>query len=241
MPRTIGHLAHRVWLQGRDQLPEHLATLCDTFDALHGGWQKEWWDAERIETEVDLRQGREIYDRAADLVPPDSVMQLRADVARYAILRQFGGVTIDVDYHWLRNIDDVVKGRGFVASYEVDGGWICNGFMGAAPGHTLLTQILAGLPAQAEWLAAQGGTYKANYYTGPKYITALLRDNLHRPEVTIRPAVEFQPVPWNKPLAAERASLKRFPHSYAVHRWSHQMGLRVGGHWNTWDTPEYAS
>lgn len=243
--RAIPHVAHRVWLQGRENLPPHLAELCDTFDVIHPGWQKEWWDADRIDAELDLRQGKELYDRAADLVPPDSVMQLRADIARYAILHAHGGVTIDVDYHWLQAIDPLLKGKGFVASHEVDGGWICNGFMASVPRHTLLTQILAGLPAQAESLQAIAATtgqhFKANYFTGPKYITDLLKANLHRPEVSIRPSVEFQPVPWNKPLAAERASARRFPQSYAVHRWSHQMGLKVGGHWKTWGEPEYAS
>lgn len=245
MARAIPRVSHRVWLQGREHLPEHLVKLCDGFDSLHPGWTHEWWSAERIEDEVDLRQGKEIYDRAADLVPPDSVMQLRADVARYAILRQYGGVAIDVDYLWLRAIDPLLKGKGFVTSHEVDGGWICNGFMASVPGHTLLTQILAGLPGQAEMLQANtadtGTLFKANYYSGPKYITSLLKANLHRPEVSIRPAVEFQPVPWNRPLAGEGATTRRFPRSYAVHQWAHQRGLREGGVWDTWtdSTPLY--
>lgn len=230
--RAIPRVAHRVWLQGRDQLPDHLAELCQTFDDLHPGWETQWWSHERICDELDMRAARQTYLDAELHVPPDAVMQLRADIARYAILRAFGGVTLDTDYRFFKPIDELLPGAAVVMAHEVDGGWIANGFMAANAKHTLHTRLLDGIPANAEALAGKG--LRANTYTGPKYLTPLVRGMGARPDVRVLPSALFHGVPWNKPELADRYDRKGPRGAYAVHYWAHQRGIRTGGKWKTW-------
>lgn len=231
--KRIPHISHRYWDQGWENMPAHLATMCDGFDALHPGWQHERWDRQRVLDEVDLREGHQLFLNASDYVPPDSVPQMRADIARYAIARQFGGVTLDTDYYWHKAIDDLLPKANIVLCHEVDGGWIANGFLAANPKHTLLTRVLAGMPENAESLVGKG--LRANTFTGPKYLTPIVRALGAREDLRLLPAKTFHPVPWNRPQDAHHH--QRYTSSYAVHAWAHQRGLKGidKGIWRTWD------
>lgn len=229
--KAIPHRSHRVWLQGRENLPDHLADLCQGFDDLHPGWSHEWWSHERICDEVDLREARQVYLDAELYVPPDSVMQMRADIARYAIARQYGGVTLDVDYAWQKPIDDLIRSANVVLGWEADNQWVACGFMAANPKHTLFTKVLAGIPARAAEIAGRG--LRANAFTGPKYLTPIVKALGERADLRILPAATLHPVPWSD--AAQPYDPARFPEAVAVHLWAHQRAMRIGGVWRTWD------
>lgn len=230
MVRAIPRVVHRYWHSGRENLPDHLAELCQTFDDLHVGYETQWWSHERACDELDMRAARQTYLDAELHVPPDAVNQMRADIARYAILRQYGGITLDVDYRFIKPIDELLPGAAVVMAHEVDGGWIANGFMAANAKHTLHTRLLDGIPGNAEALAGKG--LRANTYTGPKYLTPLVRGMGQRVDVRVLPARTFHSVPWNKPFLADRT---RPPAgAYAVHYWQHQRQLK--GEWPaTWE------
>lgn len=230
--RAISHVSHRVWLQGREHLPDHLADLCQGFDDRHPGWQHEWWSHERICDELDLRESRQTYLDAELYVPADSVMQMRADIARYAILRQHGGVTLDVDYAWQKPVDDLIRASNVVLAYESDGEWIANGFMAANPKHTLYTRVLAAIPARASEVAGRG--LRANAFTGPKFFTPIVKALGDRLDLRVLPAATLHPVPWSD--AAKPYDPARFPEAVAVHLWAHQKGMRGVDHgiWKTW-------
>lgn len=231
MVTRIPRRAIRIWLQGVDQMPAHLRALCDTFDELHPAWATEWYDDERIRDEVDLREGRELYENAEAYVPVDSVAQLRADIARYAILRQRGGVTLDCDYRWHRPIDELLSDAAVVLSWERTGQWIACGFMGARAGHTLFTKALAGLPTRAQEIAGRG--LRANAYTGPKYLTPTVNALLPRADVRLLDDHLLHAVGWDQWRDTDDAP---DPTAYGTHLWAHQRGLNGadGGIWRTW-------
>lgn len=222
------HVIHRVWLQGLDQMPDHLREMCRSFDQLHPTWEQQWWDHERILDELDLRAARGLYEQATEFVPVDAVNQLRADIARYAILRAHGGVTADVDYYWHHPIDQLLTGVKVAFAYEVDHTWVACGFMAATKNHTVFTKILDRMPDHAAQIRGRG--LRANAFSGPRYLTQVLND-LARDDVTIFPAAHFHPVPWNQHQAA---TPEAFPDSYAVHAWAHQRGLTGSAAWRTW-------
>jgi mannosyltransferase OCH1-like enzyme len=228
----IPRRAIRIWLQGLDRMPARLRAMCDTFDELHPDWTLDWYDDERIRDEVDLREGRDLYDNAPRYVPVDSVAQLRADIARYAILRQRGGVTLDVDYHWHRPVDDLLTDAAVVLAYEKTDLWIACGFMGARRGHTLFTKVLAGLPANAARFLGSG--LRANVFTGPKYLTATVNRLGPREDIRLLPDQLLHGVPWNRWQQARTEPVH--PDAYATHAWAHQRGLAGvdAGSWKTW-------
>ena len=54
----------------------------------------------------------------------------RADVLRYEVLRQFGGVYVDTDVECLRPIDPLLEGVQAFVAYQRPGE-VCNAVMGA--------------------------------------------------------------------------------------------------------------
>lgn len=232
--RAIIKRAHRVWLQGPENLPDHLAELAHTFDDLHPAWSTEWWSHERICDELDMRAARQVYLDAELYVPADSVLQMRADIARYAIARQHGGVTLDVDYMWQKPIDPLIRSANVVLAYETDHEWIACGFMAANPKHTLFTQVLDAIPARAAEIAGRG--LRANAFTGPKFLTPIVRSLGERADLRILPAATLHPMPWSD--AHQPYDPARFPEAVAVHLWAHQRAMRFGGIWRTWDASD---
>ena len=234
MAGRIPRRAIRVWLQGHDRLPDHLRRLCDTFDELHPLWTLDWYDDERIRAEVDLREGRELYEHAERYVPDHSVHQLRADVARYAILRQRGGVTLDCDYRWHRPIDELVADASAVLAYEKNDVWIACGFMGARAGHTLFTKLLAGLPANAARHRPSVRVLGANVISGPKYLTPVVEALGPREDLRLLPDHLLHAVPWNR--WNQTPDGPQHPDAYATHVWAHQRGIAGvdNGAWRTW-------
>lgn len=224
-------MAHFTWLQGVDQVPEHLKVLTEKFIELNPKIKIEWWDETSVRDEIDLREGAEAFDNAADYVPVDAVMQMKADIARYAIVREFGGLALDLDYQWRKPVDDLIKGTQVALGEETKNQWIACGFLASIPKHPLFTRLLAGIPDNLQSLAGKG--YRANRLTGTQYLTRTVKEMGDRPEIRLLAPSVLHPVPWNKPELADDPD--RYPDSYAVHLWSHQRGLKdASSQYRTW-------
>ena len=142
----IPRVAHFIWLGG--PLPDHLAELCETFREHHPEWAIWWWNEQAIDR-FGLEH-RDIYDRAAEYVPSDSVYQLQSDIARVEILHQFGGAYIDCDLLWHAPVDELLDGHEVVTPWERQWVNVANGFIATVPGHPVLREVIDGLPGRAE-------------------------------------------------------------------------------------------
>ena len=144
----IPRLIHQTW-KTRDVPPE--------FQALQRGWIDRNPGFEyRFWTDEDI--GRFIAEEHPALLPvfhgyADPIA--RIDLARYLILRRFGGVYADLDFECLRPIDGVLEGRSFVVGLEpaehgrlakaVERGLpriLCPSFLASVPGHPFWDHLL---------------------------------------------------------------------------------------------------
>lgn len=132
-----------------------------------------------------------------------------ADVARIEILLRLGGVYVDADSVALRPLGDApFMEAGFFAALEPNvehPGLITNAFMGAVPGHAVLTRykeaVLRVKTLRPMWRL-----------TGPGALTDVLTSHGY-PDVMILPAWTF----FTKGLSGETVSGGT---SYAQHFWS---------------------
>lgn len=206
IPRTI----HRLWLGGEE--PAWTQPFAETW--CRGDWQVLQWDEESIAGLFPL-QNQAVYD-AAPVLAPDHVGQLRSDVLRYEILRDFGGVWVDADFECLRPIDELIEGLDAFAAWELEPVWVNNAILGAAPGHPFLSELVDRLESNVE----RNIGYKPNVMTGPWFVTETWKE-LGEP-IAVLPEKRFYPFRWDEVeqyRPGEVDPQEEWPQACAVHWW----------------------
>jgi hypothetical protein len=189
IPRVI----HRLWL-GPDPVPEMFERYAETWRRHHPNWELRLW---RDESLPPLACQAEL-ERA-------KTFKSRYDITRLELLRQFGGVIIDMDVEALRPIDPLLPGvRAFVGRATM-GGRMGNQVLGAVPNHPLYEHAIKRLRDTA------GTASSASQEAGPAFVSRIVKE---RPQgVTIFPRDYFY-----SPLTIEPPQRPQdFPDIYAVH------------------------
>jgi glycosyltransferase involved in cell wall biosynthesis len=220
----IPRLIHQTW-KTRDVLPEFQA-LQRSWIERNPGFNYRFW------TDDDI--GRFVAEEHPALLPvfrgyADPIA--RIDLARYLILRRFGGVYADLDFECLRPIDGMLEGRSFVVGLEPEEHGrlakaaerglpriLCPSFLASVPGHPFWDHLLARLVEARQCgdvLDATGPFLLTRAHAGyagegPAAVTVLAPELLY--PVTKDDCWSgrlFDPVFW------ERATRE----AYAVHHW----------------------
>jgi hypothetical protein len=191
--QLIPRVVHRIWL-GEDEVPEIFETYADTWRRHHPDWEMRLWrdaDLPPLSCQAEIDKTRRFKSRY--------------DMIRLELLRQFGGVVIDLDVEPLRPLDPLLGGvRAFVGRAS-SGDRVGNQVIGAVPGHPLLEHAVARLRETA------GTASNASLEAGPAFLSQVVRE---RPEdVTVFPRDTFY-----SPLTIEPPQRPDdFPEIYAVH------------------------
>jgi mannosyltransferase OCH1-like enzyme len=105
IPRTF----HQLWL-GPEPMPAEFQEFRTTWQRLHPGWEhKLWTDATLPPLE---------NQRAFDLARSAAA---KSNIARYEIVRRFGGVYIDTDFECKRSLEALLQGVDCFAAWERKG------------------------------------------------------------------------------------------------------------------------
>ena len=144
----IPRLIHQTWKT--PDIPPEFQALQRSWIERNPGFDYRFWTDEDI--------GRFIAEEHLALLPvfhgyADPIA--RIDLARYLILRRFGGVYADLDFECLRPIDGLLEGRSFVVGLEpeehgrlakaVERGLpriLCPSFLASVPGHPFWDHLL---------------------------------------------------------------------------------------------------
>ncbi|ALG75603.1 hypothetical protein VY88_28910 [Azospirillum thiophilum] len=218
----IPRLIHQTW-KTRDVPPEFLA-LQRSWTGRNPGFAYRFWTDEDI--------GRFVAEEHPALLPvfqgyADPIA--RIDLARYLILRRFGGVYADLDLECLRPVDGLLESRSFLVGQEPEEHGrlakaaerglpriLCPSFLASVPGHPFWDHLLSRLVEARhcpDVLDATGPfllTRAHATYEGEGRVTVLAPERLY--PVTKDDCWSgrlFDPVFW------EQATRE----AYAVHRW----------------------
>jgi mannosyltransferase OCH1-like enzyme len=199
----IPRIIHRIWLGGerpRDEF-QHYG---ETWRSHHPGWEIRLW------TDDDLPEFG-----LTDVLARGRHHAERADVLRYELLKQFGGVYVDIDFECLRSLEPLIEEVEVFATLMMGSQTprrVSNCILGAVPGHPLFERA----SREAALRIGVGAIPRA---TGPPFFTQLLKDF---PEVTLYSPEKFFPYLWTEQHRAH----EHFPEAYAVHRWAEEAGAR---------------
>jgi mannosyltransferase OCH1-like enzyme len=160
----IPRIIHQTWKDER--VPERFRDAQRSWQELHPAWDYRFWTDRDLEALVRTR--------APELLPtyeryPDAIQ--RVDAARYVILREFGGMYVDLDTVCLRPHDDLLEAEAVLPRTTPLG--LSNQLMLARPGHGLFREAVEGLPLaferwQRRWLPRH---FRILLTTGPLFIT----------------------------------------------------------------------
>ncbi len=188
IPRVI----HWLWL-GSAPMPDIFTHYLESWRRHHPSWETRTW---RDDTLPPLSCQAE-YERATGF-------KLRYDIVRLEILRQFGGVIVDMDVEAIRPIDPLLPGiSGFIG--RVTANHVGNQVLGAVPHHPFFEEAVARLRTPA----AAGGS--SSETAGKLFLKQLLAE---RPDgMTVFPPETFHFQPSFEPPRRP----DEFPAVYAVH------------------------
>jgi hypothetical protein len=218
--QVIPRVVHRIWL-GPEPIPDIFRQYAESWREHHPEWELHLW---RDETLPALSCPRE-YEAAenwnlgqGETIPPEvlalETWRVRYDIVRLEVLRQLGGVVVDMDVEPIRPLDPLLAGVSAFAGRANSARRVGNQVLGAVPRHPFFELAVRRLSAtvgvaRTSGQAAASGFLSRLLMEQPDGVTIFPRETFYSP-LTIEPP--------RRP--------DDFPEIYAVHH--HLESYRVG-------------
>jgi inositol phosphorylceramide mannosyltransferase catalytic subunit len=195
-------------------MPPEFVRYGESFGRHHWGWKFKHWD----ESNLPPLRNQKWFDEATSYAQ-------KADIARYEILHQVGGIYVDTDVECLKSFDPLLVEGGtcFCANEAPRRMAVSNAVIGAIAGHPFLDALIRQIPFSIEAYPSRG----PNWQTGPEMLTWVLAERQKQgiDDVVVFPGELFYPhhwVPHFGPNVRQRPTYRSqaFPNAYAVHHWA---------------------
>lgn len=179
----IPKIIHQIWI-GTKPAP---TKLMKTWSIKHPDFEYIFWNEDEI-----IKRGLQL--ECHEKINMINEINGKADIIRWEILYEYGGVFIDADSICLEPFDDYFMCKKAFASYEneqVRKGLVATGTMGFYPKHPLCRDII-------EWIKSNDSTdfiknYPAWYSVGPGVLTRFLESGNYK-DFSVFPSHVFLPV-----------------------------------------------
>lgn len=209
---SIPRLINVIWIG--NSVPDRVLSLVETCRGLNPDFEVRLW------RDADLT-----WLTNQDSFSTEPRVSGKANIARYEILRRFGGIYLDADFELLGALDSVTALgalTGFVVARE-SRVVFNNAFMASCPGHPLIEMLVEGVPESMRRNAATGSPAR----TGPLYLTEMLLNF-----VATGGAVTELPTGWVYPYFYDRPDLTKSAVSSETllrHEWASTTDKWGGG------------
>lgn len=180
----IPKILHQIWLGPKPPPKRFLVT----WQKQHPHWDYRFWTDEnrpKLKNEA-------LYNETP-------TWHGKADVLRYELLHEFGGVYVDADSVCLMPLDqllDVGEGYENFAAYEHEQGrpgLIANGTMGATPKNRFTEMLIEELTARFDAFPNDAKTVDPWVYSGPLLLTEVYQAYTKAARLRIYPSYYFYP------------------------------------------------
>ena len=210
---AIPKIIHHTWI-GDDPLPEGAQEMIEKWRHHHLEWEMRLWTRGNLPP----MQNQALYHSSKNTGH-------RADILRYELMYQFGGVYVDMDMECQKPIDDLIKNcEGFAGWIQPTRVETCIQYLeiailGAVPGHSLFARVLDEIPAsfaahESESVSVRTGPQ----FFQPQYLAWRAEGEQYRGEHRdfrlFQPSL-FYPYTWEE----KERGWDAHPEAYAVHRW----------------------
>jgi mannosyltransferase OCH1-like enzyme len=221
---AIPRIVHQIWRDG--DIPRRWRAPVASVKLYHPGWRYELW--------TDDRAARHIAEAHPLLYPVYTGLSrdiMRADVLRYVLMHDFGGMYCDLDFEFLRPWPYCEE--TLLLSLERDRAYgdpedaIANYFFASAPGHPLWRLILDDVVAAPPLVQSYADIPET---TGPGLVSRIFwKHQAEFPAATVTPRPTFSP--HRTHARGERAQLLNNGITHGLH-WG-------SGSWKERGSPTY--
>jgi mannosyltransferase OCH1-like enzyme len=180
----IPKIIHQTW-KTKD-VPDHWKKSKDEWQRLHPDWLYILW------TDEDIRN--HIKDHHPDFLELHDNYEYniqRADMIRYFILYDFGGVYCDLDLYPTENIEKYLTNSNDYFVYSANLDTITNCFMISLKNSIIMKTLINHLKDKLPWFAF-GKHLKVHFSTGPNFVNEIIKNKINV-SFTILPKQKFNP------------------------------------------------
>lgn len=170
----IPRIIHQLWKN--EDIPRRWTNAHESVKKYHPGWEYRLW--------TDAMMDDYVQRGHAGFYPVFAGMNrniMRADVFRYILMRDIGGLYCDLDYEFLRPFDygdaQVVLSMEYEERYGDSADQVANFVFASVPGHALWTDVLDELRANPPEARTQSDVCVA---TGPALLSRVFFANRER-------------------------------------------------------------
>jgi mannosyltransferase OCH1-like enzyme len=174
----IPKIIHQIWIGDQSKKPEK---IMNTWKIKHPDWEYKIWTEENLPSLKNQKQFNQMEELAG-----------KADILRYELLYNYGGVYIDADTICLNSLDDFFLKNDSFTCWENEyctTGLIHNGHLGACPNNELMKELINYISLQDQIYFGPLNAWKV---TGPVLITNMVRQ-LRYTKLRIYPSYYFIP------------------------------------------------
>lgn len=214
MSEKIPKIFHQIWLNG--EMPEEYKKLTKILLSLHPDWEYKLWNS-------DNRP--KLFNE--DLYNQMKYWKFKADLIRYEILHQYGGVYLDVDFLFQKNMDCFLDMEFIIVNqknYNRPPG-LNNCIMGFPKNHYVIKYIIFKIQefmSNFEEKSKKLGEHSALLrFIGPGILYSIY---------DIEPS--FKPIDHNIfcPISSREintVNINDYSNSYAIHLWNSVYGTDI--------------
>lgn len=210
IPKTI----HQIWV-GDKPLPEFYKKLTKTWQSMHPDWQYILWTDKEINSLTLYNEN--LYKKAKS-------NREKANIARYEILYQFGGVYVDIDFECLKPLDILMHCYDFFTGITPNNATavLANGLIGSVAQHPLLKKLITTMKnysSENDQMKRNGVIYFSLMY----YMYGFNNEN----SIAIAlPTTYFYPFKKHYGTPIDNSDFIR-PESFAIHYWGSTIEQKI--------------
>jgi len=224
--KKIPKIIHQIWLGGK--LPEKYRALQASWIKYHPDWKYKLWTEKEIEK-------LHVYNR--DILNETIGYSGKANILRYEILYQFGGLYVDTDFECIKSFNILHENYEFYcgAGPFLKHINLCNALIASIPGHPILEYAVKNMKNEVMyWKKLSQSNYIPKWAmqtasTGIFYFTksffSIVKNNIDSTiydNILILPATYFYPTSFTEANIKREQLDKRLencPESFGIHYW----------------------
>lgn len=145
-------IIHQIWI-GPEPMPVRERYFTRDLKAMNPSWEyKLWTDAPTLPTHI-----QEVYD----IFGKDGQYAFQADLLRMFLIKEYGGMYVDVDFQPLKPLDDFLSSDTLFCQWN---DLILNGVFGASKNHPAIEQMCEAVNLQTTWYGPSWFTKQLESY-----------------------------------------------------------------------------
>ena len=134
----IPKILHQIWI-GPNKIPDHIKRYCEIASEKFHDYEYKFWTNDNIPHMPDLCVAQMArYEKRKQYA-------LQADILRYYLLNEYGGIYLDADFICNKRFDVLIKKNFFCVNPNRNGFHVCNGVFACLPQNPILSNLLCEL------------------------------------------------------------------------------------------------